>query len=113
MSASEAVKYVKQRLSTYSMKAGMPYDGLKLALNMLDVASHPASTLRRWRMARELKTSPWANYIPRDKGYRKFAPFEFPGMEAFVATGREIYANANGTLRDRGRNPFHKLCTPE
>lgn len=114
MSANEAVKYVKQRLSTYSMRAGIPYDGLKVALNVMDIASHPASALQRWRMAQEIKRSQWASFIPRDKGYRKFGPGEFPGMEAFVAAGQAIYRQqANGVLKDRGRNPFHKLCTPE
>jgi len=107
-------KYFKQLLSAASAKAGLPYEGLKVTLDLIDISAHPSDAYRRWRLARSSSKSPWSGFLPQDKGYCKFVPGEIPGMDKLVEAGREIYQRQSATaLNDRGQNPFHRLLSPE
>jgi hypothetical protein len=104
---------LKQRIAHYGLRCGIPYEGVRLAMHAVDLASRPVDALRRRRAARHLaRASRWSGFIPRERGFRRFAPGEIPGLEGFIDAGRRLYArHADGALAERGRNPFHMLLT--
>lgn len=102
---------IESRLYHYGLGAGIPYAALNSIANVFDAARYAPELARRRRLARQLLAdSPWAGFVPRDRGCALVGPDTLPGMDEMLDAVRAIIEDRRKTgWRARKHNPFYQL----
>lgn len=106
---------IEGRLYHYGLRAGIPYSALNKLANGVDAARYAPELARRKRLAREILIgSPYAGFIPEEKGYRGVAADTLPGTEKVLKTVRKIIRDMRAAgWKKTGHNPVGHLHGPE
>jgi hypothetical protein len=101
---------IEARLYRYGLGAGLPYGALNSIANAFDLARNAPDLARRQKLARQILVgSPWAGFIPQDKGYALVGPDTLPGTAAALEAARAIIEDRRRTgWKARKNNPFYQ-----
>ena len=102
------VDYLDSQIIRLARMASFSPKGAAKFVKLRRTISHLGSYLRRRSIARRiLENSEWANFIPREQGYRLLTPDSLPGSERVVQSCRELFAAKGGIKAfQQGKKPF-------
>jgi hypothetical protein len=105
---------LNQLIFTLGTKAGVPYPVLQNCADVLDIGTHLPDYLRRRRYARALaREIPECEVIPRNQGYLRVGQGVVPGVEQFVASCRQIWAEEADRVEFSEKEAFTQVMKPE
>ena len=106
---------LERRLYYYGLGAKVPYTALNSIANALDVVRSAPDLARRRKLAREMLVgSPWAGFIPKDRGYAVVGLDTLPGTREAIDAARTIIEDRRKTgWKARPHNPFYQCERPK
>ena len=101
---------LEQSLYYHGLGAKIPYTALNSIANAFDELRYAPDLARRRKVAREMLVgSPWADFIPKDRGYAFVGLDTLPGTREALEAARAIIADRRKTgWKARPHNPFYQ-----
>ena len=107
---------ITERLFYYGLGTGIPYAALNSVAGAVDLARNARDVSRRRQVARSmLKDSPWAGFIPKDRGFATTViPRTLPGTAEVIDAALRVIEDRRTTgWKARTNNPFYQCERPE
>lgn len=106
---------ITERLFYYGLGTGIPYAALNSVAGAVDLARNARDVSRRRQVARSmLKDSPWAGFIPKDRGFATTGPKTLPGTAEVIDAALRVIEDRRTTgWKARTHNPFYQCERPE
>lgn len=103
-------KFIKK-----AIELGIPADAVGHVIRARRIAADPAGFLRRKAEARRINaTSPYSDFVDKEKGYRIFGPGDVPGVLEAVAHANSIFDRklSEKTPLRRGKPFLNNILEP-